>query len=349
MKNVDRRHLLKSSAAISAALITAGSTSTAMSHSKMIVKPRRLKQGDTVMIIAPAGVEYNKMRLILSIESLEALGLKVQVSEHAMDRFGYFPAEDEVRAADFNAAFANNEIKAVIALKGGWGAARILPYIDYEMITQKPKILLGYSDITSLLNAINLKTGLITFHGPTAGSPWSNFSANNVREILFEGALQHMKNPQKKGDFLTVRKNRTETINPGLAEGSLVGGNLTVLTALQGTPYFPDTKGKVLMIEEVGENIYRVDRMLTQLALGGHLKDCAGIVFGGMTDVESDGGFGDFSLMDILEQHCKRSAKPAFIGAMFGHVPEKRTMAIGCRVKLDADNGTVTMLESAVI
>ncbi len=349
MKNVDRRHLLKSSAAISAALITAGSTSTAISHSKTIVKPRRLKQGDAVMIIAPAGVEYNKMRLILSIESLEALGLKVQVSEHAMDRFGYFPAEDEVRAADFNAAFANNEIKAVIALKGGWGAARILPYIDYEMITQKPKILLGYSDITSLLNAINLKTGLMTFHGPTAGSPWSNFSANNVREILFEGALQHMKNPQQKGDFLTVRKNRTETINPGLAEGSLVGGNLTVLTALQGTPYFPDTKGKVLMIEEVGENIYRVDRMLTQLALGGHLKDCAGIVFGGMTDVESDGGFGDFSLMDILEQHCKRSAKPAFIGAMFGHVPEKRTMAIGCRVKLDADNGTVTMLESAVI
>ena len=349
MQKVDRRHLLKTSVGASAALITVGATSTAISQSKPIVKPPRLEQGDTVMIVAPAGVEYSKMRLKLSIESLEAFGLKVQVSKHAMDRFGYFPAEDEVRAADFNAAFANNEIKAVIALKGGWGAARILPYIDYEMIAQTPKVLLGYSDITSLLNAINLKTGLMTFHGPTAGSPWSNFSANNVRKIIFDGARQYMKNPQEKENFLTVRKNRTETIIPGLAEGRLIGGNLTVLTALQGTPYFPDIKNKILMLEDIGENIYRVDRMLTQLALGGHLKDCAGIVFGGMTDVESGERLGDFSLMDILEQHCSRSAKPAFIGAMFGHVPEKRTMAIGCRVKLDADNGTVTMLESAVI
>lgn len=349
MDKIDRRDLLKTSVAASAALIAAGSASPALAQSKSMVKPERLKEGDTVMIVAPAGVEYNKLRLKLSIESLEALGLKVRVAEHTMDRFGYFPAEDEVRAAEVNAAFADNEIKAVIALKGGWGAARTLPYIDYDLIAKNPKIFLGYSDITALLNAINLKTGLMTFHGPTAGSAWSSFSAQNVREILFEGTAQHMENPQEKGDFLTVRNNRTETIIPGTAEGRLVGGNLSVLTAVQGTPYFPDIKDKILMIEEIGENIYRVDRMLTQLALGGHLKDCAGIVFGGMTDVDSDGGYGDFSLMDILEQHCKPSANPAFTGAMFGHIPEKRTMAVGCRVRMDADRGTVTMLESAVI
>jgi muramoyltetrapeptide carboxypeptidase len=348
MDKIDRRDLLKTSVAASAALIAAGSTSTALAQSTSMVKPARLKEGDTAMIVAPAGVEYNKLRLKLSIESLEALGLNVRVAEHTMDRFGYFPAEDEVRAAEVNAAFADNEIKAVIALKGGWGAARTLPFLDYDLIAKNPKILLGYSDITALLNAINLKTGLMTFHGPTAGSAWSSFSAQNVREILFDGAAQHMENPQDKGDFLTVRKNRTETIVSGTAEGRLVGGNLSVLTAVQGTPYFPDIKDKILMIEEIGENIYRVDRMLTQLALGGHLKDCAGILFGGMTNVDSDGGFGDFSLMDILEQHCKPTAKPAFTGAMFGHIPDKRTMAVGCRVKMNADKGTVTMLESAV-
>ena len=129
-----------------------------------------------------------------------------------MGRHGYFPAEDEVRAADLNQAFADQEVKAVIALKGGWGAARTLPYLDFDLIENNPKILLGYSDVTSLLNAIYHKTGLMTFHGPIAGSNWSSFSAKNVKEILFSGNAQHMENPQDKGDFLTVRKNRTQTI-----------------------------------------------------------------------------------------------------------------------------------------
>ncbi|MBT6031762.1 MAG: LD-carboxypeptidase [Kordiimonadaceae bacterium] len=308
----------------------------------------RLKKGDTIIIVAPSGVEYNKLRLKLSIESLEALGLKVKVADNVMGRHGYFPAEDEVRAADLNKAFADPEIKAIIALKGGWGAARILPYVDYGLIAKNPKILLGYSDVTSLLNAIHLKTGLMTFHGPIAGGNWNRFSTDNVRDILFAGKAQHMINPQEKGEYLTVRKNRIQSIISGSAEGRLIGGNLSVLTGIQGTPYFPNIKGKILMLEEVGENIYRVDRMLSQLALGGHLNECAGIVFGGMTDVDSDGGFGDFTLLDVLEQHCVRAGKPAFLGAMFGHIDDKRTMPVGCSVKMDADSGTITMLESAV-
>ncbi|MBT5073142.1 MAG: LD-carboxypeptidase, partial [Kordiimonadaceae bacterium] len=279
MDNIDRRGLLTAGIAGAAALTMSGSTN-ALAQTSPTIKPQRLKAGDTVMIIAPAGVEYNKFRLQLSIESLEALGLKVKVAQHTLDRFGYFPADDETRAAEVNQAFADKQVKAIIALKGGWGAARTLPFLDYDLIANNPKILLGYSDITALLNAITLKTGLITFHGPTAGSAWSSFSAQNVREVLFEGKAQHMENPQDKGDYLTVRNNRTQTIMPGTAEGVLVGGNLSVLTAVQGTPYFPDIKNKILMLEEVGENIYRVDRMLTQLALGGHLNECAGIVFG---------------------------------------------------------------------
>jgi len=348
MTRLDRREIL-AGGIIGTAALAMGGAPVASAQAMTVTKPEKLKAGDTVMIVAPAGVEYNKLRLQLSIESLEALGLRVKVAEHTMERYGYFPAEDEVRAAEVNAAFADSEVKAIIALKGGWGAARTLPYLDYDLIGRNPKILMGYSDITALLNAIYHKTGLMTFHGPTAGSAWSSFSAENVRDILFNGAAQHMVNPQEKGEYLTVRRNRTETIVPGTAEGRLVGGNLSVLTSVQGTPYFPDIKGNILMLEEIGENIYRVDRMLTQLALGGHLRDCAGIVFGGMTDVDSDGGFGDFSLMDILEQHCHRAGNPAFTGAMFGHIPDKRTMAVGCRVRIDADEGTVTMLESAVV
>ena len=349
MAIIDRRNLLTAGIAGTAAIALSNTPNIASAQNKTLIKPERLKAGDTIKIVAPAGVEYDKFRLQLSIESLEALGLKVKVAENVLGRYGYFPAEDEVRAAEVNEAFADDEVRAIIALKGGWGSARTLPFIDFDMIAENPKVLLGYSDITALLNAIHLKTGLMTFHGPTAGSRWSSFSTQNVQEILFDGVAQRMENPRLKGQYLTVRENRTQSIVPGTAEGQLVGGNLSVLTAVQGTPYFPETKDNILMLEEIGENIYRVDRMLTQLALGGHFDNCSGIVFGGMTDVNSDGGYGDFSLMDILEQHCKRARKPAFIGAMFGHIPEKRTMAIGCRIKMDADSGTVTMLESAVI
>lgn len=349
MKKFDRREILTAGAVTGSLLAMGGITAAHADELKKPIKPARLKSGDTVMIVAASGVEYNKLRLKLSIESLEALGLKVKVAEHAMGRHGYFPAEDEVRADDLNKAFADKQVKAIMALKGGWGAARTLPYLDYNLIKANPKILMGYSDVTALLNAIYQKCGLITFHGPNAGSPWNGFSTKNVKDILFNGAAQHMVNPQNKGDFLTVRDHRIQTISAGVATGILVGGNLSVLTAMQGTPYFPDTKGKILMLEDVGENIYRVDRMLTQLALGGHLSDCSGIVFGGFTSVDSDGGFGDFSLMDIFEQHISRANKPAFYGAMFGHVADKRTMAVGCKVRMDAIEGTVTMLESAVI
>lgn len=344
---MDRRDFLTAGVAGTAAMALAGTVANAQT-TNTIVKPQKLKAGDTVMIVAPAGVEYRKMRLKLSIESLEALGLKVKVAENTLGRFGYFPAEDEVRAAEVNQAFADDEVKALIALKGGWGAARTLPYIDFDLIKKNPKILLGYSDITALLNPIFDKTGLVTFHGPIAGDSWNKFTTQNVKQILFDGTAQHMVNPQEKGEYLAVRRNRTETIVSGKAEGRLIGGNLSVLTALQGTPYFPDIKGKILMLEDVGENIYRVDRMLTQLALGGHLSDCAGVVLGGWTDVDTDGGYGDFTLLDIFEQHFIPAGNPVFTGAMFGHIPEKRTMAVGCNVEINADEGTVTMLESAV-
>ena len=349
MTTIDRRKFLGAGVALTAAMAMSGASEAAPVAASSVIKPKRLKAGDTVMLIAASSVEFEKLRLQLAVESLQALGLQVKVGKHVMERHGYFPASDEARAADINTAFADKSVKAVIALKGGWGAARTLPYLDYDLIRKNPKILMGYSDVTALLNAIYLKSGLVTFHGPNGGSPWTDFSADNVREVLFEAKAQHMVNPMEKDGYLTARKNRTQTIVPGVAQGRLVGGNMTVFTTVMGTPYFPDTKGKILMLEDVGENIYRIDRMLTQLALGGHLDACAGIVFGGFTEVVPGRGLGSFSLVDILEQHCKRAGKPCFTGAMFGHIKDKRTMPVGCKVKIDADAGTVTMLESAVI
>lgn len=346
---IDRRDFLKTGLAASGTIALGGmTTSPALAQGTSIIKPKRLSKGDTIMIVAPSGVVYEKLRLQLSIESLEAMGLKVKVAENTLGRYGYFPADDETRATELNQAFADPDVDAIIALRGGWGAARTLPYLDFDMIKSNPKALIGYSDITALLNSIYKLTGLITFHGPIAGSQWGKFTTEHFQDILFNGAAQHMVNPQDKGEYLTVRENRIQTIVPGQAEGRLVGGNLTVLTAVQGTPYFPDLAGNILMLEDVGENIYRVDRMLTQLALGGHLDACAGIVFGGMTDVDTDGGFGDFALMDIMEQHCIKAGKPTFYGALFGHIDMNRTMPVGCNVRIDADSGTVTMLESAV-
>ncbi len=325
-------------------------TPTALRDSHQpLLKPKRLSSGDTVMLVAPATVEYNKLSLTLAVESLEALGLKVKIAPNVMTRYGYFPASDEDRAGDINMAFIDEAVSAVIALKGGWGSARTLPYLNYDAIAANPKILLGYSDITALLNGLNHKTGLVTFHGPNGGSAWSQFSADNVRDILFNGSAQTMINPADKGEYLTNRSNRTQTIVGGKAEGHVVGGNLTVLTAIQGTPYFPNVKGKILLLEDIGENIYRVDRMLTQLALGGILNDAAGVIFGGFTDVNAGRGLGNFSLMDIFEQHMTRANKPSFYGAMFGHIKDKRTMAIGTKMAFDADAGTITMLESAVL
>lgn len=363
---IKRRHFLSGLAATSllpafSAMTTAAGTKSGSNNANptvtrsqsdnppKIIKPKRWQAGDTVMLIAPASVEYEKLSLTLATESLEALGLKVKVAPHTMTRHGYFPANDQNRAKDINAAFSDDSIDGIVALRGGWGSARTLPYLDYDLIRDNPKALLGYSDITALLNGIFQKTGLVGFHGPTGGSAWGAFSTQNVREVMFEGKAQHMVNPADKGEYLTNRQNRIQTIVPGTAEGIVVGGNLTVLTSIQGTPYFPDMRGKLLILEDIGEDIYRVDRMLTQLALGGVFEQVTGVIFGGFTRVGSDGGMGAFALMDIFEQHMTRANLPSFYGAMFGHIKDKRTMAIGTRMKMDATDGTITMLESAVI
>lgn len=315
-----------------------------------VLRAPRLRSGDLVALVAPATVTYERQTLQMAVESLQALGLRVRVGTHVLSRYGYFAGTDEARAADINAAFADPAVRGVVALRGGWGSARTLAHIDFDALRAHPKILMGYSDITSLLNAAYAKTGVVVFHGPMGASPWGEFATTEFKRIVFDAERPLMRNPQLKKGTLAVREHRTGTISGGRARGRLVGGNLTVFSGLIGTPYFPDPQGAILFLEEVGEYIYRCDRMLTQLALAGVFAKASGVVFGSFKDCRvAPGGYGSFALEDIFEQHLGKSGKPTFFGAMFGHESQTRTIPIGARALVDADAGTLELLESAVV
>ena len=201
-------------------------------------------------------------------------------------------------------------MKAVFAIRGGWGCARVLPLLDWELLRRNPKVLVGYSDITALHCGLQTRTGLVTFHAPTLLSDWPSFSADHFRRVVIEGERVKMANPPGDEDRLVQRQNRTRTITPGTARGRLLGGNLTVLTALMGSPYLPAFDGAILFLEDVNEDIYRVDRMLTQLALAGVLGKLRGFVFGSCHDCEPGEGYGSLTLEEVLDEHVPPAAHP---------------------------------------
>ncbi len=314
-----------------------------------VIKPPRLKAGQTVGVVSPAGITYDPILIDVIAESLEALGLKMKAGRHMTDRWGYFAGKDQDRAADINEMFADPQVDAIFALHGGWGAARVLPHLDYELIRRHPKILLGYSDITSLLIGIYSKAGVATFHGPNGNSKWNTFSATYIQKLLFDADQITYKNPVDEEDLLAPRRFRTRTIHPGSARGKLVGGNLTVLTSIIGSEYLPDWKGHILFLEDIGEAVYRVDRMLTQLKLAGVLDNISGFVFGYCTDCKADSGYSSFTLNEVLDQHIKPLGIPAWTGSMIGHIDKKFTMPIGVEAKINAEAGEMQLLESAVV
>lgn len=314
------------------------------------VKPAALKAGDEVRLVAPAGAIFERVRFEIATENMLGLGLTPTMGSHVKERFGYLAGTDEERASDLMDAFRDPNVKAVFALTGGWGAARTLPLLDFETIRANPKVVIGYSDITALLNALQQQSGLTAFHGPNGTSRWRPAVVAAAKQILFEGGAPTIKNPVPNHDTLAQHDMRVQTIVPGKAEGILVGGNLTVLTALAGSRYMPDMTGKILFLEDVGEAIYRVDRMLSTLQLSGALDDVSGLVFGGFTQVGNDGdGYGAFALMDIFDHYCRQANVPAFYGAPFGHIASNSIMPVGTRARIDADAGTIRLLEPSVV
>ena len=300
-----------------------------------------LKRGDTIAMIAPAGAVFNRSYIPKFKAALEEMGFKVVRGKTLDEREGYLAGNDELRAQEINEMFANPEINGMIAMRGGWGCARMLHLIDYNTIRNNPKVLMGYSDLTSLLTAIYARTGLITFHGPVGYSTWNEFSNAYVRKVLMQNRENVVfRNPSGNADFYTIKA--------GVSEGELIGGNLTVLTGIMGSSYLPDWKGKILFLEETREEVYRVDRMMTQLKLAGVLDGLSGFVFGKCLHCEPEEPENSFDLKEVLDHHIKPLGIPAMYGTMIGHILNKFTLPVGIKASIDAQAGAIELLEPSV-
>lgn len=329
-------------------LAAAAATAVAPSQRKTTVKPKRLSPGDTVGLVLPATAAFEADEIYYARDQMQAIGFKVVIGPHAFDKWGYFAGRDRDRAADINQMFADDRIDGIVAYTGGWGSPRVLPYLDFDTIARKPKVFMGYSDITALLNPIHQRTGLITFHGPVGGSTFDPYTLDNFKRVVMTsepaGALEP---PPKKPTELVDRTNRIIQLAPGKASGPLVGGNLTMVHSLMGTPYEVDTTGAILFLEDVDEELYRIDRMLTTLALGGKFSRIAGFVWGRCSRCAVKGP--SFSLEEILRDRFGSLPVPAISGLSFGHIDQKLVMPVGAQASLDADAGTLRIDEAAVV
>jgi muramoyltetrapeptide carboxypeptidase len=318
---------------------------------KPLTKPKRLSPGDVVALIEPASATDDAFDITLVEEAMRGLGLVPKRAPHLLGRYGYFSGTDRDRASDVNAMFADKDVKAIFAVRGGWGCARILPFLDYKMIAANPKLLIGYSDITALHMAIAARCGFTTVHGPVGVSAWGKASVESFQQIAFRGEMPLYQNPVMTEDRLAQKRFRKQTIRGGTARGRLIGGNLTVMSALVGTPYLPSFDGAILFIEDIDEAEYRIDRMLTQVGQAGILRAAAGVIFGQCTDCKARDGssYGGFTLSDVLRQHLGTLSVPVFQGGFFGHISDQFSLPIGVMAEMDADAGTLKMLEAAVV
>jgi muramoyltetrapeptide carboxypeptidase len=316
---------------------------------RSITKPRALAlQGTTVALFSPASpYSYHvsdPTRYVHDITAnLTALyNTNVVYGPHMSDVFAYLAGTDDARSSDVNALFAATNVQWMLANRGGYGCPRIVDMLDYNAIANNPKIIMGYSDLTALLTAIHLNTGLVTFHGPMGIDTWINtdgsstMNADYVHRVLFHNQMVLMKNPN------------TTTLVPGRARGRLLGGNLSLFVAMLSTPYMMAVPWEevLLFLEDVGEEPYHIDRMLTTLHVSGVMKRIAGFVWGTCTACHADDPTRSFTIAEVLAQ--KAPPCPSFTGLLFGHNGQQYTIPIGIHAELDADNGSIQLLEPAL-
>ncbi len=306
-----------------------------------MIKPKALKLGDTIGIIAPASPTTDE-RVIKAQERLIQMGFKVKMGKSPYERYGYLSGTDVVRAEDINTMFKDKEVDGIICIRGGYGTPRILQLLDYQAIKDNPKIFVGYSDITALHIAFTQIAGLVTYHGPMVASDmigdFSDFSKDNLfRAIMNTEPMGKISNPE--GEEIT-------TINGGIAEGTIIGGNLSLIADTIGTPYEIDVKGKILFIEEVGEEPYNIDRMLNQLRLSGKLQEANGIILGDFNDCESKKHDENLTLEQVINDQIKPIGKPTIYNLQAGHCNPMVTLPLGVKARLDADKKELIILES---
>ena len=308
-------------------------------------KPPRLRVGDTVGVVSPASTLSTDDGLDRAEWWLRGMGLAPKFGPNAGGRYGYLAGTDEQRAADLNAAYADPEVKAVFAVRGGWGGARILPLLDWNTIRANPKLLIGFSDVTALHLAFAARAGFATIHGGNATSSWRKASWESLWRLAFA-----VDTPTLGGAEIEAETGRTaRTITGGKATGRLLGGNLTILSTLMGTPWLPDFKGAVLFLEDTNEAEYRVDRMFQQLKLAGVLDGLAGVIFGQCTGCAStEPDYSGFTINQLIDHYFAPLGIPAVTGFDTGHIANQLSLPSGARVELDADARTLRLLEPIV-
>jgi muramoyltetrapeptide carboxypeptidase len=311
-------------------------------------KPPRLRPGDVVGLIPPAGFAADFSGPQQSEATIRALGLVPKLGQHLNDRHGYLAGTDEARAADVNAMFADRSVRAIFAARGGWGSARILPLLDWTVIAANPKLLIGFSDITALHLAIAARGGFPTIHAPNAEANWGPLSSGTFRNLAFDAGLPFYQASAAADPLAAYGSSSVQTLRPGRATGRLIGGNLTVLSTLMGTPYLPNFDGAILFLEDVEEPVYSVDRMLTQLMLSGLFRRVAGVVFGRCSRCAGGTPGSSFTLLDVMTRHLRPLGVPVFAGAMIGHIANQLSLPVGVRAEIDATAGTIRILEPAV-
>lgn len=336
---IDRRGAIGGIGALAAAPYAAGAAE------RPAGKPPFLNPGDTVAVVSPASAVGSDDGLDRAEWWLKGMGLVPKFGPHAGDRHGYLAGTDAARAADLNAAYADPQVKAVFATRGGWGAARILPLLDWDVIRANPKLLIGYSDVTALHLAFAVRAGYATIHGGNATSGWYLQSWESLWRLAFGGEAAVLGGGEAEAQ--SGRAGRT--ITGGRARGRLLGGNFTILSTLMGTPWVPDMNGAVLFLEDVNEAEYRVDRMFQQLRLAGVLDRLSGVIFGQCTRCAStEADYGGFTVDQVVDQYLAPLGVPAFTGANVGHVANQLSLPSGAEVEIDADARTIRLLAPIV-
>ena len=305
------------------------------------VKFKPLKKGDTVGLVTPSG-PISQKRLDNALANMKALELKAVYTDQVMAIDGYLAGSDESRVQELHEMYENPKVDAIWSVRGGYGATRYLDQLDFDLIKKNPKPLIGYSDITALLNTIYQKTANPCFHGPIAGSLFSDYTQAGLaplfskKEVDFSLSANNIERGKKESAY------QYRVIVDGKIEGALCGGNLSLLTSLVGTKHAVETKGKVVFIEDVGEEPYRIDRMLTQLISSGFFNEVKGIILGVFADCEKKDEH-SWTLQETITERLKVIGKPCVYGYSFGHIKDQLTFPIGRAIKLNPDQGLLSV------
>jgi muramoyltetrapeptide carboxypeptidase len=354
-KKLARRDFLKC-AGLAVPVILGNASALAMNKTPAqthpyLIKPERLRFGDVVGIVAPASAPDDPADIDRYIAAVENRGFKPLLAPNVRKRLGFLSGDDKSRAGDLMAMFADPDVKGIVCVRGGYGSARLLGMLDYHLIKRHPKVFIGFSDITALHGAFQTHSQLVTFHGPTLNTELSSVQS---WEFSVQSLLKTVMQATPPGSICDDNARKTVTILcGGMARGSLVGGNLSVLSSLIGTPYQPSFKDAIFFFEDVDEEPYRFDARLTQLLNAGLLQQVAGVAVGTNKDCEDPAAATAKeyrqTLTDVLKDRLLPLGVPVVNGLPFGHVPNNATLPMGLEATLDGVNGDLIINEAAVV